>query len=189
MPIGVPCKKCGKIIQMPDATAGKKAKCLQCGSMLDVPRAARPARPPMAQADDSSRSAAEPVSGGASHGDSGELIAIPPIGVLTPTGLPQRPVGLSHRRLRTFALASRVVGFVLAAHCLVIGLAGMIYIVARRSDDLALAICFFFLLLIAAVFLATAGLIARQMLLATLELSERQSRVLDELDEVREKLP
>jgi hypothetical protein len=173
---------------MPNATAGKKAKCLQCGSLLDVPHAARPARPPLAQADDSSHSV-EPPSSHLSRGDSGDLIAIPPIGVLTPSGLPQRPIGLSHKRLRTFALASRVVGFILAAHCLLLGIAGMIFIVARRPADLAVAIGFFFLLLIAATFLATAGLVARQMLLATIELGDRQTRILDFLDEVREKLP
>ncbi len=189
MPIGVHCKKCGKVVQMPDASAGKKAKCLKCGALLDVPRAARPPRPPLAQVDDSTPDAGEPASGPAPHGDSGDLIALPPIGVMTPSGLPQRPIGLSHRRLRTFALASRVVGFVLAAHCLVIGIAGMIFIVARHPSDLAVAIGFFFILLIAATFCATAGLVARQILLAVLEMSERQSRVLDELDEVREKLP
>jgi hypothetical protein len=188
MPIAVHCRKCGKVVQAPDAAGGKKIKCSGCGASLDVPRAARPARPPLAQIDDSTPPPAEAPSPGAPpHGDSGDLIAVPPIGVMTPTGLPQRPVGLSHKGLRIFARLTRAAGLILSAYCLLIGLAGMIFIVARRPADLAPAIAFFFIMLVPAAFLAIAGLAGRQAFLAILEMSERQRRVLDLLDELREK--
>ena len=89
--------------------------------------------------------------------------------------------------LRVFARVVRTVGLVLAAYCLLTGIIGMILLVANWHLDLSLAIGFFFLMLVPAAFLATAGLAARQMFLAILELSERQRRVLDLLDELREK--
>ena len=37
MPISVKCAECGKGLKAPDALAGKKAKCPQCGSVIPIP--------------------------------------------------------------------------------------------------------------------------------------------------------
>ncbi len=37
MPISVKCADCGKELKAPDALAGKKAKCPQCGSVIPIP--------------------------------------------------------------------------------------------------------------------------------------------------------
>jgi phage FluMu protein Com len=37
MPIEFRCSGCSKLLRTPDASAGKKAKCPQCGAILDVP--------------------------------------------------------------------------------------------------------------------------------------------------------
>ena len=37
MPISVKCGDCGKGLKAPDALAGKKAKCPQCGSVIPIP--------------------------------------------------------------------------------------------------------------------------------------------------------
>ena len=34
------CKHCGKRLVIPDESAGKKGKCPQCGTLVQVPRAA-----------------------------------------------------------------------------------------------------------------------------------------------------
>ena len=39
MPISVTCGDCGKGLKAPDALAGKKAKCPQCGSVVPIPAA------------------------------------------------------------------------------------------------------------------------------------------------------
>lgn len=38
MPISVTCQECGKGLKAPDALAGKKAKCPQCGAVVPIPR-------------------------------------------------------------------------------------------------------------------------------------------------------
>jgi predicted RNA-binding Zn-ribbon protein involved in translation (DUF1610 family) len=38
MPISVKCQECGKGLKAPDALAGKKAKCPQCGAVVPIPR-------------------------------------------------------------------------------------------------------------------------------------------------------
>ncbi len=38
MPIRVDCASCGKKLQVPDSTAGKRVKCPGCQAVLDVPR-------------------------------------------------------------------------------------------------------------------------------------------------------
>ncbi len=37
MPISVTCQECGKGLKAPDALAGKKAKCPQCGAVVPIP--------------------------------------------------------------------------------------------------------------------------------------------------------
>ncbi|MBC7815582.1 MAG: hypothetical protein IAG10_01640 [Planctomycetaceae bacterium] len=39
MPISVKCSECGKGLKAPDAMAGKKAKCPQCGNVVPIPAA------------------------------------------------------------------------------------------------------------------------------------------------------
>ena len=39
MPISVKCAECGKGLRAPDALAGKKAKCPQCGGVIPIPAA------------------------------------------------------------------------------------------------------------------------------------------------------
>lgn len=39
MPISVKCDECGKGLKAPDALAGKKAKCPQCGAVIPIPAA------------------------------------------------------------------------------------------------------------------------------------------------------
>ena len=40
MPISVKCFDCGKSLKAPDALAGKKAKCPDCGAIVPIPKAA-----------------------------------------------------------------------------------------------------------------------------------------------------
>lgn len=40
MPIDFKCTQCGKLLRTPDDTAGKKAKCPDCGAVLTIPAAA-----------------------------------------------------------------------------------------------------------------------------------------------------
>ena len=47
MPIEFRCTKCSKLLRTPDDTAGKQARCPQCGTILAIPAAA-PASPPIA---------------------------------------------------------------------------------------------------------------------------------------------
>ena len=57
MPISVTCGDCGKGLKAPDALAGKKAKCPQCGSVIPIPAPVADAE----EIDDGDPSAARPA--------------------------------------------------------------------------------------------------------------------------------
>ena len=40
MPIPVECPNCGKVVRAPDSAAGKRGKCPQCATVIDIPFAA-----------------------------------------------------------------------------------------------------------------------------------------------------
>lgn len=61
MPIEFACSQCGKQLRTPDETAGRQAKCPQCGAIMQIPNAA--AAPPAATPPPSSFGG--PASGGA----------------------------------------------------------------------------------------------------------------------------
>ena len=46
MSIEFRCSGCSKLLRTPDEAAGKKAKCPDCGTILDVPAATPPGRAP-----------------------------------------------------------------------------------------------------------------------------------------------
>lgn len=46
MPIEFRCTSCNKLLRTADETAGKQAKCPQCGTVVDIPHPSQPAPPP-----------------------------------------------------------------------------------------------------------------------------------------------
>ncbi len=48
MPIEFRCTKCGKLLRSPDETAGKQARCPECGTVLPIPAGVAPITPVVA---------------------------------------------------------------------------------------------------------------------------------------------
>lgn len=47
MPIEFRCNRCNRLLRTADNTAGKQTKCPECGTILDIPKAAAPPPPPL----------------------------------------------------------------------------------------------------------------------------------------------
>jgi len=75
MPIEFRCPSCSKLLRTPDESAGKKAKCPQCGSIADVP----------------AQYGLDPLTAG--HSAAGPLAPIPPSNPSNPFGAAGLPPG------------------------------------------------------------------------------------------------
>jgi hypothetical protein len=190
--------------------AGKKAKCPKCAAVIELsgqaPPGARSAGPEtgggtladlakalQGSAPRRSWPLAAPQAAPAGS-DSEEIIAVPPIGVQTPSNIPvRRPPAamLSHKWQRTLAGLTRGATLALAALCLIIGIVGMIILVVIHLEyplGLLLGLGVFLVMVILAVALVLAGLVGRQLLLLGSELSESMRRQEIRLDEMNERL-
>ena len=119
--------------------------------------------------------------------ESDELIAVPPVGVQTPSGLPMRkrtgaaPV---YEWQRSVATVARLVGFVVAGLSLLLGITTMLLLSAQKLLVLGLGVFLFTLIL--ATLSVMWSLLARHglMLLANLgEELRRQQEILDRISD------
>ena len=261
MAIILTCANCSKRVQAPDALAGRKVKCPNCGRVLEVPparpsagqsgaapperpkdsrpadvlpgadpmtelaraleeatvartnlpAAARPAVPAdtkpsvapttgprfetvKAQTGEAATGPAAPLLAAPSpKPESDELIAVPPVGVQTPSGLSTRErkaAAQAYRWQRTMASAARTIGFVLAAVCVILGAAAMLLMTyqGREAWWLVPAVGAFVFMLVLAALAALGGLMARHVLLLLADLSEETRRQKELLDRIGERL-
>jgi len=198
MTITVTCSQCSKTFKAPDGAAGRKARCPSCGHALEIPKPVvpEPVIPEAVRAEPAPlQAAAQPVVVAAvpppeeAEAEQDEFIAVPPIGVQTPTGLSAGGRALAHRAQRwhrKLADMARIAGFVLGGLCLVLGITGMIVLALRGRAQLLPALGAFLGMLVLAATLALGGLLARQVLLMLVDLGEvvrHQQGLLDEIND------
>lgn len=107
MPIEFSCSQCGKQLRTPDETAGRKAKCPECGAVTPIPLAA--AFAPMAEFAQAMPSAmADAARHGASGSPDGEAFDFNPYASPTTTAA----VPLGYAPVATRHLASRGTRFI-----------------------------------------------------------------------------
>ncbi|NIA21846.1 MAG: hypothetical protein GWP05_07765 [Anaerolineaceae bacterium] len=215
MTITVTCGQCDKTFKTPDTAAGRKARCPSCGLVIAIPKPAADAVAP--PADDTMAAlagtggearkpvvpeavtpqpvAAEPLEPQQAappeeaEDEQDELVAVPPIGVQTPTGLSAGGRALARRALRwhrRLAGSARTAGFALGGVCLVLGISGMIVLALRGQEMLMPALGVFLAMAVLAATLALGGLLARHVLLMLADLGNvvhRQQKLLDEINE------
>jgi len=147
------------------------------------PQPVRPAPAPAAPP-----AAAEPAPAAPPAGD--DVIAGPPIGVQTPSGLSVRRKAAAKglRWQRTLAAGARIVGLTLAGLCLALGIATMILLAMRGSQWLLLGLGAFVLMFIQATMSAVGGLLVRHILLLLADLDQESHRQQDLLDGISERL-
>ena len=105
MPIEFRCSECNKLLRTGDDTAGRQAKCPECGVIMDIPSvSSEPSGPtaplPPQNAPSDSDAAANPFAGGGSgaspFGMPGGIGGLPPN---DPTNPYQSPAGFADERL------------------------------------------------------------------------------------------
>lgn len=128
----------------------------------------------------------------AAKSESDELIAMPPVGVQTPSGLSTVRHAAqiqTYRWQKRLAGLVRTGGFILAMFLLVLGTATLLVMAIQGGRAmLAPGLAIFVLMVILAVVVALGGLLARHLLLLMTELSEDARRKQELLDRISERL-
>jgi DNA-directed RNA polymerase subunit RPC12/RpoP len=110
-------------------------------------------------------------------------IALAPVGMQTPSGLPVRRSGSAESQMqRSLAAVARVAGLIMGLLALGIGVAALI--ILSLAGHLLPALGGFFLMLILAVALAMGGILTHGLLRMTADLSDSQRRMQSDLDEL-----
>jgi hypothetical protein len=117
-------------------------------------------------------------------------IAVPPIGVQTPSGLPIRPYGssLTYQWQRRLAGHVRVVGLVLGGLCFAAGMIIMILMALQSGNLLVPGIGLFIGLLVVGAMTALGGLLLRHVLLLLADLGQGVRALEDLLERMNERL-
>jgi len=117
-------------------------------------------------------------------------IAVPPIGVQTPSGLPIRPYGssLTYQWQRRLAGHVRVIGLVLGGLCFASGMIIMILMALQSSNLLVPGIGLFIALLVVGAMSALGGLLLRHVLLLLADLGQGVRAQEDLLERMNERL-
>lgn len=120
--------------------------------------------------------------------DSDEMIAVPPVGVQTPSGLPAPARGrvMAFRWQRRLAGYVRVAGLVLGGLTLGVGIVAMVLLATKGPDMLMPGIGIFVVTLVVGTMVALGGLLGRHVLILLADLGEdvrAQEALLDRIIE------
>jgi phage FluMu protein Com len=106
--------------------------------------------------------------------DSDEMIAVPPVGVQTPSGLPAPARGraMAFRWQRRLAGYVRVAGLALGGLALAVGIVAMVLLASKGPDMLMPGIGIFVVTLVVGAMVALGGLLGRHVLILLADLGE-----------------
>lgn len=158
---------------------------------LLAPTPVRPSPVPIAAAKPAAAKGptSDPAATAAGPNVDSDVIAVPPIGVQTPSGLP-RPYGpgLTHAWQRRLAGYVRIVGLALAGLSFACGVTTMILMAQQGRNMLMMGIGLFVVLFVVAAMSALGGLLLRHVLLLLADLGQGVRSLEDLLDRISERL-
>lgn len=136
---------------------------------------------------------AEPVASvpaAAPSANESDLIAVPPIGVQTPSGLPARPYssGLAHQWQRRLAGMVRIAGLVLGGLSFACGMITMILMAQQGENMLMPGIGLFVIMFVVGAMSALGGLLLRHVLLLLADLGQGVRSLEDLLERISDRL-